>query len=65
MVMFLLSVTYDECHMQAFYAECRYAECRNAECRDALIKLDWLMACTTYFAVSVSRVGACCKNIAS
>ncbi len=28
----MLSVTYPECQIQAFYADCRYAECRYAEC---------------------------------
>ncbi len=30
--LFMLSVTYAECHFQVFYADCRYAEFRNAEC---------------------------------
>jgi hypothetical protein len=34
-VSFLLSVTYDECHILALYAECRYAECHYAKCRYA------------------------------
>ncbi len=27
---FMLKVTYTECHISALYAECRYAECRGA-----------------------------------
>jgi hypothetical protein len=26
---------YAECHVLAFYAQCRYAECRYAECLEA------------------------------
>ncbi len=29
------SVIYDECHIQAFYAECHYVECQYAERRSA------------------------------
>jgi hypothetical protein len=32
----MLSVTYAECHIRAFYAECRYSECHYAECHGAL-----------------------------
>jgi hypothetical protein len=32
----MLSVTYAECHIRAFYAECRYSECPYAECHGAL-----------------------------
>jgi hypothetical protein len=28
-----LSVSYNECHIQALYAECHYAECHYVECR--------------------------------
>ncbi len=31
----LLSVTFAECHFEAFNADCRYAECHYAECRGA------------------------------
>jgi hypothetical protein len=30
-----LSVTYAECHIQAFFAECHSAECRYDKCRSA------------------------------
>jgi hypothetical protein len=29
----MLTVTYAECNIRAYYAECRYAECRCAEGR--------------------------------
>jgi hypothetical protein len=36
----MMSVDYDECHIQAHFAEshnaeCHYAKCRSAECRGA------------------------------
>ncbi len=35
LVSFMLTVTYDECHILAAYSECRYAECHHTECRYA------------------------------
>ncbi len=35
----MLSGFFAECHMYAFYAECRYAECRCAECRGTILIL--------------------------
>jgi len=33
----MMSVINAQCHMLAFYAECRYAECCYVECRGALL----------------------------
>ncbi len=38
LVLYMLSVSYAECHMRALYAECYYYECRYVECRYAVCR---------------------------